>query len=226
MKARRQLSTAFHPQTDSQTECQNQTLEYYLQCYISNRQDNWVEWIEQAEFTYNNSVHTSIGRIPFYAIYRYYLKFTWDIEDNVPEGEALAARRCTVAINAEREKLKERLQQAVEYQAKWYNKTHILKHYQVGDKVLLSFKNLCLSHPSKKLDFRFLGPFKITAALRKQAYHLDLPKTLGAIHPVFHVSLLEPYHRQASEVPLTSPPPILLDDSEEYEVEAILDTCQ
>src|SRR5579862_7939740 len=225
MKARRQLSTAFHPQTDGQTERQNQTLEHYLRCYIGNRQDDWVEWLEQAEFAYNNSVHASTGRTPFYAMYGYHSEFTWDVADDIPEGEAPAARRRAAAINAEREKLKERLRQAVEYQAKWYNKSHTPKHYQVGDRVLLSSKNLRLSRPSKKLDFRFLGPFQITEALGKQAYRLDLPKTLGAIHPVFHVSLLEPYHRRDGEAPSAPPAPILLEDGgEEYEVEAILDT--
>ena len=110
-----------------------------------------------------------------------------------------------------------------EYQAKWYNKSHTPRHYRVGDKVLLSSKNIRLSRPSKKLDFRFLGPFLITEALGKQAYRLDLPKTLGAIHPVFHVSLLEPYYPRGNGSPPVPPPAILMEDSEEYEVEAVLD---
>jgi len=223
MKARRQLSTAFHPQTDGQTERQNQTLEHYLRCYVGYRQDDWVDWIPQAEFTYNNTVHASTGTTPFYAMYGYHPDFTWDVEDDIPEGEAPAARRRAAAINAEREKLKERLQHAVDYQAKWYNKSHTPRHFRVGDKVLLSSKNIRLSRPSKKLDFRFLGPFEITAARGTQAYRLDLPKTLGAIHPVFHVSLLEPYHARAGETPPPPPPAVLVGDDEEYEVEAILD---
>src|SRR5437667_586246 len=55
MKARRKLSTAFHPQTDGQMERQNQTLEHYLHCYINYRQDDWVEWLPQAEFACNNA---------------------------------------------------------------------------------------------------------------------------------------------------------------------------
>ena len=109
---------------------------------------------------------------------------------------------------------------------KWYNQSYTPKHYRVGDRVLLSSKNIRLSRPSKKLDFRFLGPFRIIEALGKQAYRLDLPKTLGAIHPVFHVSLLQPYHRREGEGSPTPPPAILLEDGEEYEVEAILDQRQ
>ena len=56
MKARQKLSTAFYPQTDGQMERQNQTLEHYLRCYINYRQDNWVKWLPQAEFVYNNAM--------------------------------------------------------------------------------------------------------------------------------------------------------------------------
>ena len=223
MKARRHMSTAFHPQMDGQTERQNQTLEHYLRCYVGYRQDDWVDWIEQAEFAYNNTVHASTGTTPFYALHGFHPEFTWDVEDDIPEGEAPAARQRATAIQAEREKLKERLQQAAEYQSKWYGKSHTPRHYRVGDKVLLSSKNLRLARPSRKLDHHFVGPFRITEALGKQAYRLELPKTLEKIYPVFHVSLLEPYHQRDDDEPQTSPPVILLEDGKEYEVEAILD---
>ena len=87
-------------------------------------------------------------------------------------------------------------------------------------------KNICLSCPSKKLDYRFLGPFEITEAIGKQAYHLDLLKMLGAIYPVFHVSLLELYHRRVGDVFATLPLAILMDNGEEYEVNTILNDCE
>src|SRR4051794_15927973 len=59
MKAKRRLSTAFHPQTDGQTERQNQVLEQYLRAYVDYQQDDWVTMLPMAEFTYNNSVHSS-----------------------------------------------------------------------------------------------------------------------------------------------------------------------
>ena len=85
MKARRRLSTVFHLQTNGQTERQNQTLEHYLHCYVNYRQDDWVDWLEQAEFTYNNTTHTSTGMTPFYAMYGYHPEFTWNVEDDIPE---------------------------------------------------------------------------------------------------------------------------------------------
>jgi len=52
-------STAYHPQTDGQTECVNQELEQYLRVFVNERQDDWVEWLPMAEFTYNNHIHSS-----------------------------------------------------------------------------------------------------------------------------------------------------------------------
>ena len=61
------LSSGYHPETNSQTECTNQTLEQYLHCCINYQQDDWVDFLHLAEFTYNNVVHSSTGYSPFFA---------------------------------------------------------------------------------------------------------------------------------------------------------------
>jgi len=61
------LSTAFHPQTDGQTERMNQKLEQYLRMFINHRQEQWLEWLGTAEFAYNNKVQTSTKVSPFKA---------------------------------------------------------------------------------------------------------------------------------------------------------------
>jgi len=63
------LSTAFHPQTDGQTEWANQEVEQYLKLFISHHQDNQPELIATAEFAYNNKVHTAMQVSPFFANY-------------------------------------------------------------------------------------------------------------------------------------------------------------
>jgi len=63
------LSTAFHPQTDGQTEQVNQEVEQYLRLFISHCQNNWPEWIATVEFAYNNKVHTAMQVSLFYANY-------------------------------------------------------------------------------------------------------------------------------------------------------------
>jgi len=63
------LSTAYHPQTDGQTERINQELEQYLRVFIDHRQEQWPDWLETAEFTYNNKIHTATKISPFKANY-------------------------------------------------------------------------------------------------------------------------------------------------------------
>jgi hypothetical protein len=70
LKTNHKLSTAYHPQTDGQTECINQVIKAYLQCYINLAQDNWVEKLPSAQMQYNSSVSESTGVTPFYANYR------------------------------------------------------------------------------------------------------------------------------------------------------------
>jgi predicted helicase len=59
------MSTAYHPQTDSQTECINQELEGYLRNFINQRQDDWDELLPLSEFNHNNHVHSSMQQTPF-----------------------------------------------------------------------------------------------------------------------------------------------------------------
>jgi transposase InsO family protein len=63
------MSTAYHPQTDGQTERLNQTLEQYLRCYVNDRQDNWIALLPLAQIAYNQSPTTTTGTSPFYANY-------------------------------------------------------------------------------------------------------------------------------------------------------------
>ena len=89
---------------------------------------------------------------------------------------------------------------------------------------MLNSKNVKTHRPSKKLDSKRLGPFKIISKINDVAFKLDLPSTMK-IHPVFHVSLLE-------KVPLSSilnrsipiPSTIIIDDELEYEVDYIIDS--
>ena len=87
------LSTAFHPQTDGQTERVNQTLEQFLQIFCNYDQDNWVDLLPLAEFTYNNTVTNAHGMTPFFVNYgahpsafRNEIKTPWTNDD----GEAFA----------------------------------------------------------------------------------------------------------------------------------------
>ena len=95
--------------------------------------------------------------------------------------------------------------------------------YSKGDLVLLSAAHINTIHPSKKLDWKFHGPFQIAKMVGAQAYHLELGERLHFIHNMFHISLLEPFRRCASEEN-PKPEPIKVDDQIEWEVDKVLDS--
>ncbi|MBW0573434.1 hypothetical protein O181_113149 [Austropuccinia psidii MF-1] len=91
--------------------------------------------------------------------------------------------------------------------------------------VWLSSKNIKSTRPTKKLFERWLGPFPILKKVSTHAYHLKLPSQWKSIHPVFHISLLEPV--KTSTIPnwhQEPPPPIIIEEEEEWEVSQILDS--
>ena len=97
------------------------------------------------------------------------------------------------------------------------------KPYRIGDKVWLEGTNLKLSHPSSKLAARRYGPFKVSKVISPVVYQLELP-TAWKIFNTFHAALLSPYKKTEEHgVNFTEPPPDLIEDHEEYEVEQILD---
>lgn len=223
MAVRRRLSTAFHPQTDGQTERQNQTLEYYLRCYCSHEQDDWVSWLPLAEFTYNNSLHSSTKTTPFYATMGYHPKWTIDIADDIPEGGAPVARSRAEAIQTQRDVMTGLLEQARESQKKYADKSRIPQEFRVGQLVLLATKNIRVRRPSRKIDNRRIGPFEVTECVGPVAYRLSLPPEYKSIHSVFHVSLLEPYYaRPGDPAPTGYQGPLLVDGPEEWEVDRIM----
>jgi transposase InsO family protein len=219
---RRGLSTAYHPQTDGQTERQNQTLEQYLRTYCNYEQDNWAELLSLAEFSYNDSKHAVTGSTPFQLNYvRDPHRAEWPRvakEGTAPKAEALARRMVDLQDN-----LKGRLEKAKSDQARYYNRGHSELKLAIGDKVYLSTQYLDTVRPSTKLDYKYIGPYPVVEVINPQAYRLGLPKNM-AIHPVFHVSLLEPANA-AKEAARQQPDPYRYDAEapDVYDVETILD---
>ncbi|MBW0482208.1 hypothetical protein O181_021923 [Austropuccinia psidii MF-1] len=91
--------------------------------------------------------------------------------------------------------------------------------------VWIPFKNIKSAIPTKRMSERWLGPFPILNKVTTHAYHVRLPSQCKCIHPVFHISLLEPV--KTSTIPnwhQEPPPPIIIEDNEEWEVSQILDS--
>jgi transposase InsO family protein len=220
----RDLSTAFHPETDGQTERVNAILEQYIRAYCSYQQDDWNRLLPIAEFSYNNTQSETIKTTPFFANYGYHPRFTPDLgtqSDEIPEISEYAA--ALTQLHAE---LRAEITQAQMAQAEQANKKRypdpVLKP---GDTVWLKRKNIRTTRPSSKLDHKQIGPYTILERVGSRAYKLDLPATVK-LHPVFHISLLEPTtttepipgHQQPP------PPPVIVDEHQEWEVEEILDS--
>jgi len=219
-KIQRKLSTAFHPQTDGQTERQNQTLEQYLRSYVAYQQDDWAEWLPLAEFAYNNSHHNAIGCSPFYAHMGRNPRMEFEFADR--EREVPAARQGAQHMRSLRAEMIKRLEHARRTQAEYADRKTTPRTYGPGDMVWLAARNIHTIRPCKKLDFKHLGPFRVLDAVGAQAYRLDLTGTLKGIHNVFHVSLLEPAKsREGAEMP--QPGPLEVDGDEQWEVEKVLD---
>lgn len=112
-----------------------------------------------------------------------------------------------------------KLLKAQQQQKKYADAKRQHREFKEGDKVLLNTKNLKLAS-ARKLTDRFVGPFRVTERIGATAYRLDLSgsQRLGAIHNVFHVSLLRPWNDNGLGMEV---PPIEVDGEDEYEVSCI-----
>ena len=210
------LSTAFHPQTDGQTERVNRTLEQMLRMFVSPTQDDWDDLLPALEFACNSSVHESTGQVPFVMctgrLPRTPLERSgWVAIPSV--NDFVGAKRQAIA------RAKECLRKAQQRQKSYADKHRREETFAVGDKVLLSTKNLQLNSPgARKLLPRYIGPFEVLQRVGEVAYKLALPEHMR-VHNVFHVSLLARYTAEGTYQP---PPPVLRDGHLEYEVEQVL----
>jgi hypothetical protein len=186
-------STAYHPQSDGQSERLNQCLETYLRCFVHACPAKWSKWLATAEFWYNSSEHSAIGRSPFEALYGYSprLLAVPPIVETTPASELLG-------WSSDRSWMDELIQSHL-YRAKHRMKKQADLHrsersFAVGDSVYLKLQPYVQTslapRSHQKLAFRFFGPFRITDRIGTVAYRLDLPPH-SAIHPVFHVSQLK-----------------------------------
>ena len=177
------MSTAFHPQTDGQTERVNRVLEEYLRSYVGPLHDDWDTYLSMAEFAINNAKQSSTGMSPFY--------MTYGCHPRMPDRLGLASRETPAAIqyvqNIERavSQAKSALAEAQGRMKNYYNSKRRDVSYEPGELVLLSTTNLRLKVPgSGKLLPRFVGPFPVEKLVGKAAYKLTLPPSM-TVHPVF-----------------------------------------
>ncbi|MBW0528988.1 hypothetical protein O181_068703 [Austropuccinia psidii MF-1] len=173
LKISRDLSAAYHSETDRQPERENQILQQYL----------WIDpQFDSAHITQDN--------------------LAGKLSTKIQSVQQDVKRETEVAINRfKRYAAKSRASPPV---------------FNPGDMVCLSSKNIKSTRPTKKLSERWLGPFPILKKVSTHAYHLKLPTQWKSLHPVFHISLLEPF--KTSTIPnkhQEPPPPIIIGEEEE-----------
>jgi hypothetical protein len=214
-------STAYHPQTDGQTERVNQDVEQYLRVFTNFLQDDWADWLSLAEFSYNDKVHSTTGFSPFYTTLGFHPRKGTEPRLAVPTE---AADDFAKRMQLVREEAAASMRVAQETMKGFYDaKRQADPDYKPGDKVYLSGKNLTTHRPAKKFEDRRYGPFKVKRKVGAISYELELP-TSWKVHPVFNTVFLRPWtppyaqHQHA----VTPPPPDVVDGVNVYEVGEIL----
>ncbi|KAB5587603.1 Retrotransposable element Tf2 [Ceratobasidium theobromae] len=196
------FSTAYHPQSDGQSEIKNQWLEGYLHAYVNHKQTDWSEWLPIAEFCHNNSRSEATGKSPFEIVYGRSPIISPSLE---PTGTPAADDRAQELQDMIQE-VKATLEWTRE-RYKWSDNGAKLPEFKIGDKVWLLGMNIKSQRPNKKLDHKQYGPFPVLERIGSHAYKLDFPASMR-VHNVFHVSLLSPLREDAEFKRSFIPPPL------------------
>jgi hypothetical protein len=217
------FTSGYHPEGDGQTERTNQTLEQYLRVYCNYQQSNWSDLLPLAEFAYNNTPSATTGISPFFANKGYNPNLSVQVERELVSANA---RDYVADLDELHTELKRNIAEAQRrYQVSADSRRSAPPNIKIGDDVYVLAKFIRTTRPSKKLSEKYLGPFEVIGKPGSLSYLISLPPHMRAIHPVFHVSMLEPSTPNIIPGRTTSPPPpVEIDGSLEYEVEEILDS--
>ncbi|GKC47683.1 putative reverse transcriptase domain-containing protein [Tanacetum coccineum] len=186
------MSTAYHPETDGQSERTIQTLEDMLRACVIDFGKGWVKHLPLAEFSYNNSYHASIKAAPYEALYGRKCRspVCW-----AEVGEAQLTGPEMIQETTEKIVLiKQKIQAAQDRQKSYADLKRKPMEFEVGDRVMLKvspWKGVVRFGKRGKLNPRYVGPFKVLARVGDVAYRLELPQELSRVHHTFHVSNLK-----------------------------------
>lgn len=196
------MSTAYHPQTDGQTEAVNKCVETYLRYMTGDQPKQWYRWLPLVESWYNTTYYSSTGVTPFEVVCSQspYLHIPYITGDSQVEAvdRSLSAREECIKL------LKFHLQRAQDRMKMQANKKRTNKEYDVGDLVYVKLQpyrqSSVVYRSCQKLAPKYFGPFQILARVGKVAYKIQLPEG-SKIHPVFHISQLK---KHIGHAPVTS----------------------
>jgi len=218
-----QMSTAFDPEMDGQTERMNAGMEQYLRVVVKYQQNDWVHWLPLAEYAANTGVSESMKCTPFFAVQGVDPRMSFAGKPTQERDQ----RRCEAdqvqtVMQQVHEHLRVEMRRSQAIQEEGANRGHVpAPNIQVGSKVLLDARNVRTTHPSRKLDRKRPGPFQVQKQVFRYASELQLPTSIR-IHRVQHVSLLDPVIEDTLEGQVVPPPPpVEVDGEEDYQVSGI-----
>ena len=213
----------YHLEGDEQMEHVNQTLEQYLWIYCNYQQDNWHSLLPIAEFCYNHTPRSTTGVSPFSANKGYNPAFTVHSKYKLA---SMKAQDLVTNLQELHSELWVTIQESQEHYQHFADKSWIPPlEFKVGDKAFVKVKFFQTTQPSKKLSKKYLGPYDIINQVGPLSWTLQLMTTMHAVHPVFHVSMLElSTPNSILNCIQPPPPPITVDEELEYEISEILDS--
>ena len=210
------FSSAYHPQTDGQTERVNQIMEDMLRACVLTYGKDWEKSLTYAEFSYNNSYQASLGMSPFEALYgrKCRTPLMWsEVGERTLLGPALI-KEAEDRVAEIREKLKE----AQSRQKSYSDKRRRELSFAVGDFVYVKVSPIRGTRRFQvrgKLAPRYIGPYQVLQRIGAVAYRVRLPEEMSDIHNVFHVSQLKKCLRVPEEQ--ISPDTVDLQDDLRYQ---------
>ena len=186
---------------------------------VNYQQDNWSDLLAIAEFAYNNGYQETFKMTAFYA--NYGRNPEHQLMNHMITGKETTTENMENLHQTLREEMKNaQIRQKANYDQ--HRKPDL--NLKSGDMVWFIPRNDKTTRPSKKLDYKKMGPFKIVKKVGTSSYKLDLLASMR-IHNTFHISLLKPYEENKYHLQIQTPsPPIEIDGEPEYELEEIIDS--
>ncbi|MBW0528649.1 hypothetical protein O181_068364 [Austropuccinia psidii MF-1] len=146
--------------------------------------------------------------------------------DSIHISQDSPSGKLSTKLQSVKQVVKEELESEIRQFRKYADRNRTISpDFQPGKKLWLASKNIKTKRPTKKLSDRLLGPFEVLKRIGSHSYHLKLPFQWKSVHPVFHVSLLEPVKQ--SRIPNQNqfpPPPVLVEEQEEWKVAKVVDS--